>query len=60
MLREILSETEQSIFNISVVPRTTLPPVKSSNDDPFGILTSLINKEVLFRLFLYLMLSDTN
>ena len=42
------ADTEQSILIISVACATTLPPVKSSNDDPAGIDTSLTNKTVSF------------
>ena len=38
---EILSATEQSIFNMSVVSITTLPHYKSSKELPAGIVTSL-------------------
>ena len=41
---ETLSATEQSIFNSSVASNTTLPPDKSSNELPAGIVTSLTKK----------------
>jgi len=43
---EILSETEQSILNISVVSITTFPPDNNSSEEPAGIETSLIKKAV--------------
>ena len=43
---ESLSATEQSILSASPASITTLPPVKSSNVEPFGILTSFTKKEV--------------
>ena len=43
---EILSVTEQSILNISVVSITTFPPDNNSSEEPAGIETSLIKKAV--------------
>ena len=45
---ESLSATEQSICILSPASKTTLPPVKSSNVEPFGMLTSFTKKEVPF------------
>ena len=45
---EILSATEQSIFNMSVVSITTFPPDNNSSEEPAGIETSLTKKEVPF------------
>ena len=43
---ESLSATEQSTLNTSVVSSITLPPVKSSSDEPTGIGASLTRKDV--------------
>ena len=41
-----LSATEQSIFKTSVACNTTLPPVKTSSEEPDGIVTSFTTKTV--------------
>ena len=60
---ETLSATEQSTFNASVVSKTTLPPDKSSKEEPAGIVTSFTKNEVpfatLFAPFLFAV-SETN
>ena len=43
-----LSATEQSTFITSVVSKTTLPPDKSSNELPAGIVTSFTKNDVPF------------
>ena len=45
---ESLSATEQSILITSPASKTTFPPDNNSNEDLFGISTSLIKKEVPF------------
>ena len=45
---ETLSATEQSICNLSVVSRTTLPPIGTSFAEPTGIGMDLIKNVVVF------------
>ena len=49
---EILSATEQSTFNTSVVSITTFPPDNNSKELPAGIVTSLTKNDVVFATLL--------